>query len=170
MRCVTTILATIPLLAAACASGSPPDEERPPRTPEPAAVDTVDLEPEPIRFDAPVRIEARRHEAIRHPDAWLALWREATAGTEPAPEPPPVDLDIRTILLAAAGEKPTGGYAVTIEAAHLIGDTLHVDVLERSPGQGCMTTQAITYPLAAVTVERVDAEARFHVRRETGDC
>lgn len=171
MRRATAILATISILAAACAgSSAPPDEERPSRAPEPATADTVALDPEPLRLDAPIRIEEPRRETIRDAEAWAALWSEATAGTDPPPAPPSVDFDTRMILLAAAGRKSTGGHAVSIESARVIGDTLHVDVVERAPGRGCMTTQAITYPVAAATVERLDAEATFHVREETRDC
>jgi len=104
------------------------------------------------------------------PAASLVARVTGTAGIVPAPEPPDVDFDVEIALLVAAGERPTGGHTVTIEAARLIGDTLHVDTVERSPGRGCMVTQAITYPATAAAVEKVDAEAVFHVREERRDC
>lgn len=151
-------------------SATPRDEERPARTAAHATADTVRLELRALSFDAPLRIDAPVREAYRTAGAWDAVWRDATAGIVPAPDPPDVDFDMEIALLAAAGERPTGGHTVTIEAARVVGDTLHVDVVERSPGRGCMVTQAITYPAAAAAVEKVDAEAVFHVREERRDC
>jgi len=165
--------ATIPawFVALACAGNTTPgDEERPSRTAAHATADTVQLELRSLPFDAPLRIAVPLREAYRTAGAWEATWRDATAGIVPAPEPPDVDFDVEIALLVAAGERPTGGHTVTIEAARLIGDTLHVDTVERSPGRGCMVTQAITYPATAAAVERVDAEVVFHVREERRDC
>lgn len=172
MRAIVAIVAATSTFAAACAGSheTPSDGVSETRAPEPAAADTVALEPEPIRFEAPVRIETPRREVIREASTWSALWREATTGVEPPPGPPRVDFGARSVLLAAAGRKPTGGYGVAIESARLVGDTLHVDVVERAPGEACMTTQAITYPVAAATIDRVGGEAVFHVREERRDC
>ncbi|TZE83137.1 S-layer homology domain-containing protein [Calorimonas adulescens] len=50
-------------------------------------------------------------------------------------------------LLAAAGEKPTGGYSISIYGARSAEDgSISVFVTERSPKAGDMVTQVITYP------------------------
>jgi len=158
-------------VALACAGNAAPGDEEPPsRTAAHAMADTVRLELRGLALEAPLRIEAPLREAYRTAGAWEATWRDATAGIDPAPDPPVVDFDVEIALLAAAGERPSGGHSVTIEAARVIGDTLHIDVVERSPGRGCMVTQAITYPATAAAVEKVDAEAVFHVREERRDC
>ena len=55
--------------------------------------------------------------------------------------------DRLTYILVALGERPTGGYAVTITKVARLDDQrarIYVDV--RSPGPGDMVTQVITYP------------------------
>lgn len=55
--------------------------------------------------------------------------------------------DSKTVTLYW-GEKPTGGYAITITLVKLEGNVLKVFYSLRSPGPGEMVTQAITYPRA----------------------
>lgn len=55
-------------------------------------------------------------------------------------------------LLAAAGEKPTGGYAVSVSEVRLVGDELQVAVTTSGPKPGDMVAQAISYPKAVVSV------------------
>lgn len=50
------------------------------------------------------------------------------------------------------GEKPTGGYAISIVSAEAAGNTLKVLYSLRSPGPGDLVAQAITYPRATTSL------------------
>jgi hypothetical protein len=73
------------------------------------------------------------------------------------------------VLAAALGTRPTSGFDVAIDAA-LDGATLRARVTETRPGMGCMTTQALTSPVALVRVPRTDAPVEWSDRVVTHDC
>ncbi|GEM_PF-3287940 len=54
-------------------------------------------------------------------------------------------IDEETITLDW-GEKPTGGYQITIENLEIVDDVLVVDYSLVSPGEDDIVTQALTYP------------------------
>lgn len=68
-----------------------------------------------------------------------------------------VDFGEYDLVIASLGEQPTGGYAIQINALQLEGDTLVVVGKATKPGADDATTQAFTYPYAAVTIEKTDA-------------
>ncbi|HET9599282.1 MAG TPA: protease complex subunit PrcB family protein [Anaeromyxobacteraceae bacterium] len=108
-------------------------------------------------------------DVIRSADEWQAFWSRMTAGLDPAPAAPAVDFSRDMVLAAALGTRPTGGYGVAIEVA-LDSATLRARVTETRPGMGCMTTQALTSPVAIVRVPRSDAQVAWSDRVETRDC
>lgn len=56
-------------------------------------------------------------------------------------------------LTLSWGEKPTGGYSITIHKTELADGKLHVYYSLSSPKPGSMNTQAFTYPKAAVKLD-----------------
>ena len=101
--------------------------------------------------------EARR-EVIRDNAAWAKLWGEVQDMRRLAP---PVEFERQMVLLAALGERRTGGYAVEIVRAEVVEGTLVVHVRETSPVPGARTTMALTAPLHAVMVARNDLPLRW---------
>ncbi len=161
----------LPLLGAAILCGCS-------RTPAPTsqsggAVDTLRLTVEPIEEVARASstgIEEPRRTIVRTEAQWRELWGELAARVIPPSEPPAVDFDRRMVIVAAMGRRPTGGYSISIEEVRATADSLHVSVVETSPGPGCLTTQALTAPVAAVSVERHPGAPVFLEREETRDC
>ncbi len=101
---------------------------------------------------------------------WRTAWSRIATGRIPAPRAPEIGFQRRIVVLAAMGSRNTGGYTIEIEGAWAGADSLYVDVVERSPGADCLTTQALTSPVTAVAVERVTLPVRFIERRETRAC
>jgi hypothetical protein len=101
-----------------------------------------------------------------------AGWREAWAKLceSPPAAAPAVDFSRDMLLVAALGQRPTGGYAVQIASANVAGGVLRVEVVETRPGIGCMTTQALTYPVAVARVPRHDGEVEFVERVDVHTC
>lgn len=55
-----------------------------------------------------------------------------------------------TLVLAALGERRTDGYGLRLTADRDAGGGLRVTVHELRPGRGCVVTQALTTPAAAI--------------------
>lgn len=87
------------------------------------------------------------------------------AAAWPGSDVPAVDFAREQVVFVALGERRTGGYSVEVTSVTISGDTLVVRYVERRPGPGCLTTQALTTPYHAVAVPRVHATPRFE--RET---
>ena len=151
------------LLGVACAAPAPP-------TDHPA--DAVPVTITPIALDGTYSgLEEPLREVVRSDEEWRALWARLVAGRIPRPDAPPIDFSEQVVVVAAMGSRPTGGYAIRIDRASYAGDTLWIEVTSVSPGAGCVTTQALSAPVAAGAVERRgEISARFLDREETLDC
>lgn len=62
-------------------------------------------------------------------------------------------VDGKRYVLITAGEKPTGGYAVTVEEVREVDGRLELVVRFTRPSPGQMVTQVITYPYDLVVLE-----------------
>lgn len=62
-------------------------------------------------------------------------------------------VDGKRYVLITAGEKPTGGYAVTVEEVREVDDHLEVVVRFTRPAPGQMVIQVLTYPYDLVVLE-----------------
>ncbi len=56
------------------------------------------------------------------------------------------------VVLAALGQKPTGGFSITLAGAEIIDDELVLAVDIQEPAPGMMVSQALTTPCAAIAV------------------
>ena len=104
------------------------------------------------------RIVQPRRVVARSGDEWRAVWA-AHAG--PDIQAPPVDFDTRVVAAVFAGEQPTSGYSVAIDAATRDGDALVLQVEEQHPPHGAITAQVITSPFHIVSLRRYDGPIRF---------
>ena len=102
--------------------------------------------------------EAARRDAVRDPAAWSKLWGEIQRTRM---LPPPVDFERQMVLVAALGERRSGGYAIEIVRAEVVEGTLVVHVRETGPAPGAIRTMALTAPLHAVAIRRNDLPVRW---------
>ena len=65
-----------------------------------------------------------------------------------------------TYLAAYWGEKPTGGYSLTVESARLEGDRVTVRLVLKEPPRDAIVTQALTYPYAVVVVRNLEPRGK----------
>ena len=63
-----------------------------------------------------------------------------------------IEFEREHIVLAAMGQKPTGGYSVTLDASEIRGGTLELRVRVTEPAPGTIVTQALTTPCAIIAV------------------
>jgi hypothetical protein len=127
------VLVTLLLLLAGC-SAAPGSEE--PR----------DLRVERISSDAP-------GQGPRHPQAVVAPSAAALSGEIGANVP---DSGSGTYLAVYWGEKPTGGYSMSVRSARLEGSRVTVRLALREPPRDAILTQALTYPYAVAVIRELD--------------
>ncbi|MBI3911589.1 MAG: protease complex subunit PrcB family protein [Armatimonadetes bacterium] len=102
---------------------------------------------------------------IRTPAAWQGFWRRHTAGVEPPPARPRVNLDREMVIVALMGEQQTSGYAIRIQNVVYGENEVVVHVRERQPeGDGALLVR--TRPFHCVAVPRSDLNVRFEVERD----
>ncbi len=92
-------------------------------------------------------IKKRTNYLITSQEGLTKLWKLIQAN---APEPK-VDFNTHAIIAVFAGQKPTGGYSISVTKIE-DGEMRNVVVTLTSPGADCMVTQAVTTPYQIVTV------------------
>lgn len=177
-------LSTVSLLfflALACATGADPitggDLDPPPGQPPPEQLPADNLPPvaQPVAvevlYSSPLSgFDQPRRFAVRERAAWFELWAQMTANLAPSPDPPSVDFTRQTVLVAAMGNRSSGGYSIAIPDVGTEDSRLFAVVESMSPGLGCTTTQSLTAPVAAVSVSAVAATVEWIERQDTLDC
>lgn len=63
-----------------------------------------------------------------------------------------IDYQREHIVLASIGQKPTGGYSVTLDSSEIRSGTLELRIRVAEPAPGTMVTQALTTPCAVIAV------------------
>lgn len=97
---------------------------------------------------------------------WDELWRRHANRFDPPPARPPVDFDRFSVIALFLGERPTGGYAVTVTQVRAEGERLIITAQEHRPGPEAIVTQALTQPYHMVAIPKVSQNARLTLRWE----
>lgn len=113
--------------------------------------------------------DARRL-VVRDAADWRALWDEVVGARTPRPDPPAVDFGREMVIVAAMGQRGTGGFSISIDEVREENGDLVVVVRETTPGSGCFLTQALTAPVTAVRIRYREGPVRFIEEKETQDC
>jgi hypothetical protein len=109
--------------------------------------------------------ESRRL-VIRDANAWAEFWSELGVGDRPS-----VDFSRDVVIVAAAGQRPTGGYEIMVDRVTNEGGELTAEVVETTPGPNCMTTASLTQPVDIVVVPGVAPRGwSFVERKEIRGC
>ena len=88
----------------------------------------------------------------------------------PEPALPDVDFAREMVVVAALGERRSGGYAIVLDSATGRGGTLVVHLRTRSPDARCAVTGALTQPVDAARLPRHDGPVEFRERAEVVRC
>ena len=81
------------------------------------------------------------------------VWRTANGNSSPVPSAPNVDFANNNVATVFLGQKPSGGYGISVSSTTVSGDTLTLNVSTTSPRPGLIQTQALTSPWVSVRVE-----------------
>jgi hypothetical protein len=121
------------------------------------------------RFRHMSGLYAERLMVMRNAAEWLGQWRRINARQDPPPLPE-VDFRREMILMAAMGQRPTGGYAVAIDKVIEQWGELLAFVRFVSPDRRCGAIAAMTSPVDIVRVPASSSNVRWVVERQTADC
>lgn len=107
---------------------------------------------------------------VRDRTAWTRVWSAINGAVEPMPPVPAVDFGEEMVIVAALGQRRSGGYAIQIDsvARHELGAVIYVT--KSAPGRNCLTTQAITSPVHAVRVPRIEGRVAWRERATVATC
>ncbi|WP_111641438.1 protease complex subunit PrcB family protein [Marinimicrobium alkaliphilum] len=81
-----------------------------------------------------------------------------------------VDLERYMVLAVFMGERPTGGYNISVERVVATRNHLLANVLNTSPGEACPVTLAITSPYQVVAIPRHEIPLHLTERDELLVC
>ncbi|HEX8144733.1 MAG TPA: DUF885 family protein [Pyrinomonadaceae bacterium] len=87
---------------------------------------------------------------IMNENEWQSVWR-TVGGRRPAPD---ISFDTRAVVVAFQGQKPTGGYSISITEILRDVKVLSVRASEQAPARTDITTQGLTSPFIAVSIPR----------------
>jgi hypothetical protein len=159
------LLLVLLLLAAGCSAGN--DASKP--SPEPSEKTETSDEPRGLRVES--IFSNAPGQGPRRPSVVLAPSTSALSRVLGASVPP--DSGGQTYLISYWGEKPTGGYSLTVESARLRGNRVTVRLTLEEPPPDAILTQALTYPYVVAVVRDVDPRGKDFTfvdqdRRELG--
>ncbi|HET7464498.1 MAG TPA: protease complex subunit PrcB family protein [Longimicrobium sp.] len=97
---------------------------------------------------------------------WSAIWRNHS----PEPARPEVDFTNEQLVVAALGERNSGGYGIIVESAAQHPDYVEVVVRTVSPGVRCGTTAALTQPVDVARIPAGTLPVRFRDRGSVNEC
>ena len=85
--------------------------------------------------------------------AYINLWNSLIGRGDP----PPIDFSKEGVLFLTAGEKPTGGYGISVKTIRRDGEAIVVNATVTPPPPDAMVTQAMTSPFLVIAIPKVDA-------------
>lgn len=101
---------------------------------------------------------------------WQAMWRRYTANIGDPPPAPAIDFTRYEVLVAALGERNSGGYDMSIGRIASTNDYLYVVLVSTRPGSRCLATAALTQPVDIVRVPRRHLPVMFIEQSVQDDC
>lgn len=116
-------------------------------------------------------IETPMNVWIEDAAAFALLWEQMHQNQTPAPSVPEVDFSSQAVIASFMGTKPNGGHSVRISLIAIQDGKAYVVVQQTTPGPGCFTTDAITYPfvMAAVSKSAIK-DHQFIIQSSVNNC
>jgi hypothetical protein len=102
---------------------------------------------------------------------WRGVWSEMYQRVSEVPPLPEIDFSKEEVLVAALGERGSGGYSIVFQGASA-NDSGGVDVVVQSgsPGKGCAALTVLTQPVDIARIPRVTGAIHFVERTNVSNC
>jgi hypothetical protein len=123
--------------------------------------------PEPIYYSglgSPARL------VITNPDSLASVWNRVFGNMTEPPPVPKVDFSREQVLVAALGQRGSGGYRIEVAHASQGDGEVVAAVLITSPGAHCATSLALTQPVDIVKLPVSNSAVRFVESSTVADC
>ena|SRR3989344_823218 len=83
---------------------------------------------------------------------------------------PDVNFEDKTVIAVVMGQKPSGGYSVSLKQLEVGKDTIQFMVEEVIPGRNCIVTEAITNPYQIIAIDKTEKEIKFVGNTVINEC
>lgn len=107
---------------------------------------------------------------IRDVEAWANIWDRIHTIRRPKPPLPDVDFARKMVILVALGRRPSSGYSVEISSATQSDGKIHVDIKTTLPGDECIVSNAMTFPVDIAVLPRYEGDIEFRESAATRHC
>ena len=115
-------------------------------------------------FKAPVRT------VVDNDADWRRIWSMYTANVGSPPPVPAIDVSRYEVLVAALGERNSGGYDIAISRIASSNDFLYAEITSTRPGPRCGTIAALTQPVDLVRIPRQHPPVMFIEKSAETSC
>ena len=113
---------------------------------------------------------ANQNLVIRQESQFNEFWESLHQSKTPIPELPEVDFNNQMVIAATMETQPSGGFSIEITQVRLKSGILGVQILSTKPGDGCITTAALTTPYHLIKVDKRSEEVEFLEEEKINDC
>ena len=151
------------LLLAACNAPNAPDENQEPLT-------VTRLRQGAFSFSYNSGLTESQRLVIRDQATWQQTWDSIYRFSFPVPALPAIDFAREMVVVAALGQKPTGGYSIFVDGGTETANGVTINVRAVSPGSGCAVTLALTQPVDIARVTRRDGDVAFAEAHASQNC
>ena len=93
---------------------------------------------------------------IQTPEAFRNLWGKLNRYKIPTPPIPNIDFTRYTLVAIFSGEKPSGGYAFTVDWVKKGQKDLQIHISDKAPIAGDLTISVITYPYQIIQIPKTE--------------
>lgn len=154
-------IAFVGLAFVACSSPSSPGVDVP----------VIRLRSEPYSFAFTSGLHESVRLVVRDSETWRSIWNQLYDRRSTVPALPDIDFSKEMIVVAALGERGSGGYSVVFGSASENGAG-GIDVVVRSisPGRYCALPALLTQPVDLARISNKYASIRFIERNEVVQC
>jgi hypothetical protein len=128
------------------------------------------LRSEPFSLSYASGLKETQRIVVTDANTWQQVWSSIWRGSSPELPMPQVDFESQIVVVAAMGERLTGGFTILIDSASETAAGMSIRIRSISPGAGCGTTQALTQPVDVARVSRHGGAVTFDERTETRQC
>ncbi|MFW5704015.1 MAG: protease complex subunit PrcB family protein [Patescibacteria group bacterium] len=115
-------------------------------------------------------LETAQTQVIFSQEELNTIWDQIYANVPSTPPQPEVNVNEQAVILYAMGQQPSGGYQVVVHSVEETADQVLVTFKELVPGEGCFTTQQITYPFILISYPNTGKQFVTNVQEEVQSC
>jgi len=99
----------------------------------------------------------------------IGLWKQAHGAQLTLPPLPEVDFRRESVVAIFIGQRPTGGYGVSVTDLLLENNEVYLEVRLTQPSPGAMVTQALTSPWLMLRIQRPGVPVAWFRNADTGE-